>query len=122
MERAITETKRRRAIQMAYNEAHGIVPKTIVKGVREVLEISSKERRTNSAKPSRMSKAERRTAHRPADTGDEEGGARLLEFEHAAYLRDQIDRLRGAGAEDGTQEAPEQPLSKRQGEYICEQR
>ena len=43
MEKAITETERRRSIQMAYNEKHGIVPKTIKKEIRKVLEISSKE-------------------------------------------------------------------------------
>lgn len=43
MERAITETERRRSIQMAYNEAHGIIPQTIHKEIREVLEITSKE-------------------------------------------------------------------------------
>ncbi len=49
MERAITETLRRRAIQQKYNEEHGIVPKTIMKDVREILEISTKERQRHKA-------------------------------------------------------------------------
>jgi len=49
MERAITETERRRRIQMAYNEAHGIVPKTIKKDVREIIEISKKGSRKRRA-------------------------------------------------------------------------
>ncbi len=43
MERALSETERRRAIQQAYNEAHGITPKSVVKEVRDVLEITSKQ-------------------------------------------------------------------------------
>ena len=80
MERAITETERRRAIQMAYNEAHGIVPRTIVKAIPDSIEISDK---AENAKMNtrRMGKLEREAA-------------KLLEFEHAAFLRDQIDRLR----------------------------
>ena len=58
MERAITETERRRAIQMAYNEAHGIVPKTIVKSIREGIEISD-HKENEKLSGHRMSKAER---------------------------------------------------------------
>ena len=59
MERAIAETNRRRAIQMAYNEAHGIVPKTIIKDVREVIEITSKHSGKSDKPLKRLSKAER---------------------------------------------------------------
>ena len=92
MERAITETERRRAIQTAYNEAHGIVPKTIVKAIRDTIEISDK---AENAKRNtrRMGKLEREAAIDRL-TREMKEAAKLLEFEHAAFLRDQIDRLR----------------------------
>ena len=92
MERAITETERRRAIQMAYNEAHGIVPKTIVKAIPDSIEISDK---AENAKRNtrRMGKMEREAAIERL-TREMKEAAKLLEFEHAAFLRDQIDRLR----------------------------
>ena len=89
MERAITETERRRSIQMAYNEAHGIVPKTIQKNVHEIIEISS-ESKTPGKK--RMSKTER-TAEIARLTRQMKEAAKLLEFELAAELRDQIKAL-----------------------------
>ena len=93
MERAITETERRRAIQMAYNEAHGIVPTTIKKEIREGIEISDKEENGRLFGGKRMSKVEReQTIERL--TREMKEAARILEFEHAAFLRDQIDRLR----------------------------
>ena len=92
MDRAITETERRRAIQMAYNEAHGIVPKTIVKAIPDSIEISDK---AENAKRNtrRMGKMEREAAIERL-TREMKEAAKLLEFEHAAFLRDQIDRLR----------------------------
>lgn len=93
MERAITETERRRAIQMAYNEAHGIVPTTIKKEIRKGIEISDKEENGRLFGGKRMSKVEReQTIERL--TREMKEAARILEFEHAAFLRDQIDRLR----------------------------
>ena len=93
MGRAITETERRRAIQMAYNEAHGIVPTTIKKEIREGIEISDKEENGRLFGGKRMSKVEReQTIERL--TREMKEAARILEFEHAAFLRDQIDRLR----------------------------
>ncbi len=94
MERAIMETERRRGIQDAYNKAHGITPKTIVKELRDngVLEISCKdEDDTKSAK--RMSRAE---CQQKIDqlTREMKEAAKILEFEHAAFLRDRIDKLR----------------------------
>ncbi len=108
MERAITETERRRSIQMAYNEAHGIVPKTIVKSIREGIEISDHK---ENAKLSghRMSKAEREQLITRL-TREMKEAARLLEFEHAAFLRDRIDRLRRG--ENPTEE-PEAPKKRR---------
>ena len=92
MDRAITETERRRAIQMAYNAAHGIVPKTIVKAIPDSIEISDKAEnaRMNTR---RMGKLEREAAIDRL-TREMKEAAKLLEFEHAAFLRDQIDRLR----------------------------
>ncbi len=95
MERAITETERRRAIQMKFNEEHGIVPKTIVKDIRDVIEISSKEEVEYSARQkSRLSKEE--TAKLiDCLTKQMKEAAKLLEFEHAAFLRDKIAELKG---------------------------
>ena len=92
MERAITETERRRKIQSEYNKAHGIVPKTIVKDVHDVLEISS--RRTDIEKNfRRMSRPEREQTIK-ALTAEMRAAAKILEFEHAAYLRDKIEKLK----------------------------
>ena len=92
MERAITETERRRSIQMAYNEAHGIIPKTIHKDVREVLEISSRETVEQETHASKMSKKERQKLIATL-TDQMKQSAKMLEFEHAAYLRDKIAQL-----------------------------
>ncbi len=93
MEAAITETDRRRRIQTAYNEAHGIVPQTIVKDVRDVLEISARGgRKARDAKGMRLSKAERLQLIDQL-TKEMKNAARLLEFEHAAMLRDRIKQL-----------------------------
>ena len=89
MRRAIDETARRREKQMAFNEAHGIVPKTIQKNVHEIIEISS-ESKTPGKK--RMSKTER-TAEIVRLTRQMKEAAKLLEFELAAELRDQIKAL-----------------------------
>ena len=91
MERAITETERRRRKQMKYNEEHGITPKTIVKDVHEIIEISSKN---DDDKPiAKMSKKERE-AMIVRLTAEMKSAAKILEFEHAAYLRDRIEKLR----------------------------
>ena len=91
MERALTETERRRALQIAYNEEHGIIPQTIIKDVREVLEISTKEK-TEKKVAKKMSKQERAALIEEL-TAQMKEAARLLEFEHAAYLRDKIKEL-----------------------------
>ena len=108
MERAITETERRRAIQMAYNEAHGIVPKTIVKSIREGIEISD-HKENEKLSGHRMSKAEREQLITRL-TREMKEAARLLEFEHAAFLRDRIDRLRRG---ESPTEEPEAPKKRR---------
>jgi excinuclease ABC subunit B len=91
MERALDETYRRRKIQMAYNEAHGIVPKTIVKSVAEILEISSRD--TIDKKGKRLSIQEKQKLIK-AYTAEMKQAAKLLEFEQAAILRDKIQHLR----------------------------
>ncbi|WP_415934454.1 excinuclease ABC subunit UvrB [Ruminococcus champanellensis] len=96
MERAITETERRRSIQMAYNKAHGIIPKTIHKDVREVLEISSKETVEQETHAPKMSKKERQKLIATL-TDQMKQSAKMLEFEHAAYLRDKIAQLQAEG-------------------------
>lgn len=91
MERAITETNRRREKQMRYNEEHGIVPKTIVKDVRDVIEISSKSGDDKSF--SKLSKKEREAMIIRLNA-EMKAAAKILEFEHAAYLRDKIEKLK----------------------------
>ncbi|MEG2082107.1 MAG: excinuclease ABC subunit UvrB [Oscillospiraceae bacterium] len=95
MERAISETYRRRAIQVAYNEEHHITPTTIKKDIRGIIEISSKDDANNKKKVSRMSRAEKdRLIERL--TKEMKEAAKILEFEHAAYLRDRIEKLKNA--------------------------
>ena len=89
MERAIEETYRRREKQIAYNEEHGIIPQTITKDVREILEISSRDK---SAKK-RMSRDEKQKLIIRL-TEEMKAAAKILEFEHAAYLRDKIEKLK----------------------------
>lgn len=91
MERAISETLRRREIQQAYNKAHGITPKTILKDVRSVLEISRSVDPDKKGK--RLSKAERESLV-DRMTKEMKDAAKLLEFEHAAMLRDKINELK----------------------------
>ena len=91
MERAITETERRRKKQMKYNEEHGIVPKTIVKDVHEIIEISAKSDEEKAV--SKLSKKEREQLIIKL-TAEMKAAAKILEFEHAAYLRDRIEKLR----------------------------
>lgn len=90
MEKAISETYRRREIQMEYNKKHNIVPKTIKKGVRDILEISAAHK-DESGK--RLSRAEREKLIIEL-TNEMKAAAKILEFEHAAMLRDKIAKLK----------------------------
>ena len=90
MEKAISETYRRREIQMKYNKKHNIVPKTIKKGVRDILEISATHK-DESGK--RLSRAEREKLIIEL-TNEMKAAAKILEFEHAAMLRDKIAKLK----------------------------
>ena len=92
MEKAITETVRRREIQEKYNAEHGITPKTIKKDVHQIIEITSKEKLDGKKK--HLSKKERQLMIAEL-TKEMKEAAKLLEFEHAAYLRDQIAELEG---------------------------
>ena len=89
MENAIRETNRRREIQQKYNEEHGIVPKTIIKEVRDVIEISSKA----SGKKKKLSKDEREKLIRQYTSLMREA-AKVLDFEQAALFRDKIAELK----------------------------
>ena len=98
MRAAIDETERRRGIQSAYNEAHGIVPRTIIKGVREVLEISkSAEADTGHGQRKRKLSNQERAAEIAKLEKEMKEAAKMLEFEYAAVLRDRIIELQGEG-------------------------
>lgn len=90
MEYAITETERRRKIQSDYNEKNGIVPKTISKDVAAILEISTHKNDKKTKR--RYTEAERRVEIDKLKK-EMKAAAKLLEFEHAAYLRDRIKEL-----------------------------
>ncbi len=92
MERAISETYRRREVQLAYNKKHGITPKTIQKDVRGILEISASSR-SEKGKKRPMNQAELK-ATLDQLTLEMKNAAKILEFEHAAYLRDKIKKLK----------------------------
>ncbi len=94
MERAISETLRRRSIQEEYNRQHGITPKTIKKDVRDIIEITSRDNLDNRGK--RMTAKERKVMIEKL-TREMKEAAKLLEFEHAAFLRDKIKELSEEG-------------------------
>ncbi len=91
MERAITETERRRDIQSRYNEEHGIVPKTIIKGIRDVIEITTKE---SSSKEFKKYTKKERLEMIDKMTKLMKEAAKQLNFEQAAYYRDKIAEIR----------------------------
>ncbi len=93
MEKALTETERRRSIQKEFNERNGIVPKTIIKDIRDVIEITTKKK-TNETDFSKLSKKELDAKIREL-TAQMQLASKLLEFEHAAFLRDKIKELKG---------------------------
>ncbi|MBR3686414.1 MAG: excinuclease ABC subunit UvrB [Clostridia bacterium] len=97
MERAISETNRRRKIQDEYNKANGIVPKTVIKGVRDIIDVGARDdeqSKTGKAKkPKKLTASEREKLIEKL-TREMKDAARTLEFEKAAYLRDEIQKLR----------------------------
>ena len=92
METAIKETERRRKIQLDYNKKHGITPQTIVKKVADVLEISSHDK-TNEKLQKKLSKSQKNKLIAELEK-EMKAAAKLLEFEHAAFLRDKIEELK----------------------------
>ncbi len=96
---AIDETERRRGIQKAYNDAHGIVPKTVKKDVRSIIEIGEAPAESEE-KEKNMTARERQELIASLEKSMKEA-AKLLDFEYAAELRDKIIRLRGMGQKKG---------------------
>jgi len=94
MRTAMDETARRRQIQNDYNEAHGIVPKTIIKSVRDLIEISSSTAERKGRSGIKMTRAEKEKEIARLEKQMKEA-ARMMEYEYAAVLRDQIIELRG---------------------------
>ena len=94
MQRCIDETNRRRAIQMKYNEEHGIVPKTIVKDIRDIIEISSSVSSAKKENGVKLTERERAELIEKLEAKMKKAAA-MLEYEIAAELRDEIIRLRG---------------------------
>ncbi|MBE6926324.1 MAG: excinuclease ABC subunit UvrB [Ruminococcaceae bacterium] len=94
MQAAIDTTSRRREIQNAYNEKHGIVPKTIIKSVRDLIEISSPTAERKGKTGIKLTKAEKEKEIARMEKQMKEA-ARMMEYEYAALLRDEIIRLRG---------------------------
>jgi len=100
MRAAMDETARRRAIQNAYNEAHGIVPKTIVKSVRDLIEISASPSVEAAGKSGlKMTRKEREHEIERLEKQMKQA-AHMMEYEYAAVLRDEIIRLRGEAAQE----------------------
>ena len=93
MKKTIVETERRRTIQKAYNEAHGIVPQTIVKKVNDIIEISTHSE-DEMELVGRMTREQKQELIKQL-TKEMQAASKLLEFEHAAFLRDQIKKLKG---------------------------
>ncbi|MBR7122235.1 MAG: excinuclease ABC subunit UvrB [Oscillospiraceae bacterium] len=94
MQIAIDETIRRREIQDAYNQVHGIAPKTVIKSVRDLIEISSPSAERKGRTGVKMTKAEKEREIARLEKQMKEA-ARMMEYEYAAVLRDQIIELRG---------------------------
>ncbi|MEF9983308.1 MAG: excinuclease ABC subunit UvrB [Oscillospiraceae bacterium] len=93
MEKAISETSRRREIQIKYNLEHNITPQTIKKDVRDILEISSKDSKSKSKRGKKLTNKEKISLIEKY-TLEMKNAVKLLEFEHAAYLRDKINALK----------------------------
>lgn len=95
MEQAIKETERRRKIQSEYNKKNNIVPKTINKKVTEILEISQKSSSNGKDSYSNLSKKEKEVLLKDLSK-EMKLAAQMLEFEHAAFLRDQIQKIKNS--------------------------
>ena len=93
MRSAMDETERRRRIQDDYNKAHGIVPKTIIKSVREILELSKAEEDTQRRAGRKLTRPELEEEIARTEKQMKEA-SKMLEFEYAAVLRDRLIELR----------------------------
>jgi excinuclease ABC subunit B len=92
----ITETERRRNIQKAYNEKHSITPQTIIKDIRGVLEISTRAETDSEVKAAKKQYTAIEKARLIESLTEQmKDAAKILEFEHAAFLRDKINELKG---------------------------
>ena len=94
MRRAMDETERRRAKQDAYNKAHGITPQTVIKSVRDVIDLSSAQSKEFDINEKQLTKLQRMELIAKLEQQMKEA-AKMLEFEYAAQLRDRIIKLRG---------------------------
>ena len=99
MEKAITETNRRRKIQMEYNEKNNIIPKSIVKAVHDIIDLKDRDTReiedkTDEATVKKLSAKDKEKAIKDL-TAEMQKSAKNLDFERAAYLRDKIKKLKG---------------------------
>ena len=93
MRSAMDETARRRKIQDAFNQEHGIVPKTVIKSVREILEMSKAEEASQKKAGRKLTKREVEEEIAKIEKQMKEA-AKMLEFEYAAILRDRLIELR----------------------------
>ncbi len=93
MQKAIDETERRREIQTRFNEENGIIPKTVYKSVRDIIEISHDNSKVPESSRRKLSKAAKEEEISKMEKGMREA-AKMLDFEYAAVLRDRIKRLR----------------------------
>ncbi|MFT3952584.1 MAG: excinuclease ABC subunit UvrB [Oscillospiraceae bacterium] len=96
MENALMETERRRALQTAFNDAHGITPTTIQKEVRGIIEIADRDEAEQAVKATLSLNPRERHDLIAKLTADMKAAAKMLEFEHAAFLRDKINELKTA--------------------------
>ena len=94
MEKAIDETLRRRLLQQKYNKENNITPVGVTKDIRDVIEISTKEEIQSNIRLKHMSQREKAILIDKL-TKEMKNAAKMLEFEHAAFLRDEINKLNG---------------------------
>ncbi|MBQ5973748.1 MAG: excinuclease ABC subunit UvrB, partial [Oscillospiraceae bacterium] len=111
MRRAVDETARRRGIQQRYNEEHGIVPKSVVKGIRDLIEVTG-EAAEDGKQETYMTEGERRALIEKLER-DMRRAAEVMEFEYAALLRDRIIELRGESAPAGSGRQTKRKTGKR---------